>query len=254
MSELSKHFNYSGNDITFQLSDGDIMVNATEMAKPFGKRPAKWLELPSTINFLTELSNVRKSDNWIITERGQHTGGTWMHEDVALEFSRWLSPAFAIWCNDRIKELLKNGSTSLPMSEDEMILKSMKTLLGRVDQLTEQNRLLTCTIKEQAPKVDYYEEVLQSESDITTTIIAKEMGMSAITLNKVLRNKGVQFRQGGAWVLYAKHQNKGFTKTKTHPYVDSHGKLQTSILTVWTEKGRQFIHSLLTSKISTQPL
>lgn len=40
--------------------------------------------------------------------------GTWMHEDVALEFARWLSPAFAIWCNDRIKELLKNGSTELP--------------------------------------------------------------------------------------------------------------------------------------------
>lgn len=29
-----------------------------------------------------------------------------MHEDVALEFARWLSPKFAIWCNRRIKELL----------------------------------------------------------------------------------------------------------------------------------------------------
>lgn len=36
-----------------------------------------------------------------------------MHEDVALEFSRWLSPSFAIWCNDRIKELLKFGATAL---------------------------------------------------------------------------------------------------------------------------------------------
>lgn len=58
------------------------------MAKPFGKRPAKWLEIPSTQAFINELSNVRKSDNWILTERGQHTGGTWMHEDVALEFAR----------------------------------------------------------------------------------------------------------------------------------------------------------------------
>ena len=36
-----------------------------------------------------------------------------MHEDVALEFARWLSPAFAIWCNDRIKELLTKGTTSI---------------------------------------------------------------------------------------------------------------------------------------------
>ncbi|OZI09323.1 DNA-binding protein [Siphonobacter sp. BAB-5385] len=74
------------------------MVNATEMAKPFGKRPAKWLELPSTQLFLNELETVRKSDSLILTEEGRN-GGTWMHEDVALEFARWLSPAFAIWCN-----------------------------------------------------------------------------------------------------------------------------------------------------------
>lgn len=32
-----------------------------------------------------------------------------MHEDVALEFARWLSPEFAIWCNDRIKDLFRQG-------------------------------------------------------------------------------------------------------------------------------------------------
>jgi hypothetical protein len=31
------------------------------MAKPFGKRPSKWLELPSTKDFLKALSEVRKS-------------------------------------------------------------------------------------------------------------------------------------------------------------------------------------------------
>lgn len=37
---------------------------------------------------------------------GNGEQGTWMHEDAALEFARWLSPKFAIWCNRRIKELL----------------------------------------------------------------------------------------------------------------------------------------------------
>ena len=39
--------------------------------------------------------------------------GTWLHEDVALEFARWLDPKFATWCNARIKELLKYGATAL---------------------------------------------------------------------------------------------------------------------------------------------
>ena len=41
-----------------------------------------------------------------VIKGGNGEQGTWMHEDVALEFARWLSPKFAIWCNRRIKELL----------------------------------------------------------------------------------------------------------------------------------------------------
>ncbi|MDQ1087190.1 hypothetical protein QE390_001736 [Siphonobacter sp. SORGH_AS 1065] len=43
------------------------------------------------------------SDTLIKTINGGSNPGTWMHEDVALEFARWLSPAFAIWCNDQKK-------------------------------------------------------------------------------------------------------------------------------------------------------
>ncbi len=53
-------------------------------------------------------------------------GGTWMHEDVALEFARWLSPAFAIWCNDHIKQMLTTGHTSMgSLNEDQEILRAM---------------------------------------------------------------------------------------------------------------------------------
>ena len=106
-------FQYNGSPISFQSGDS-VMVNATQMAKPFGKRPAKWLELPSTKEFLKTLSTIRKSDSeFVVTINGGTTEkgkGTWMHEDVALEFARWLSPAFAIWCNDRIKEILVGKS------------------------------------------------------------------------------------------------------------------------------------------------
>ena len=39
-------------------------------------------------------------------------------------------------------------------------------------------------IKEQAPKVEYYEKVLRSDSTFTTTQVAKSFGMSAMGLNK----------------------------------------------------------------------
>lgn len=39
------------------------MVNATQMAKAFGKRPIDWLNLQSTKDFLDELTITRKNGN-----------------------------------------------------------------------------------------------------------------------------------------------------------------------------------------------
>lgn len=105
-------FNYNGGNVTFKTEDGVVYVNATEMSKQFGKRPSKWLELPSAKEFLSTLQTIRKSDSLIKTIEGKN-GGTWMHEDAAIEFARWLSPAFSIWCNDKIKELLTTGKTEI---------------------------------------------------------------------------------------------------------------------------------------------
>lgn len=117
METLSKNFNYNGSSITFSKGY-NVMVNATQMAKPFGKRPVDWLQNQQAKDFIEALAEVRNStsaDLVRVTKGGndKNAQGTWMHEDVALEFARWLSPMFAIWCNDRIKELLTTGTTSI---------------------------------------------------------------------------------------------------------------------------------------------
>lgn len=39
-----------------------------------------------------------------------------MHEDVAVEFARWLTPALSIWINDRIKQVLNKKPEPVEMS------------------------------------------------------------------------------------------------------------------------------------------
>lgn len=252
-------FRYYDNPITFQLADGNVMVSATAMAKSFKKRPAKWLELPSTKEFLTALSTIRKSDSerFVLTINGGTTEsgkGTWFHSDVALEFARWLSPQFAIWCNDRIKELLKTGVATIS-NDDEVIMHAMQVLQNRLKesqqraaQLQEQNHLQSQELKLSAPKAEYYDSVMMSEDAYCTNRIAKELGMSARTLNRVLKERGVQYKQGDQWLLKHKYQNRGYTKTHTHHFTHSSGEPGTTMSTVWTEKGREWIHSLLKSK------
>ena len=92
--------------------------------------------------------------------------------------------------------------------------------------------------------MQYVDTVLQSVNTYSANLIAKEMGMSAETLNRRLKEKGVIYKQGGVWVLTAKYQGKGYTKTRTHAYTRSDGSQGTSMLTVWTETGRAFLHSI----------
>lgn len=112
-------------------------------------------------------------------------------------------------------------------------------------RLIEQNELSKRELQAAAPKVQYYNEVLTSESTYLATQIAKELGMGAPTLNEKLRKLGVQYKQNGQWILTYKYQNKGYTKTQTYKFTHSDGRPGTNMQTEWTEKGRQFIHSLL---------
>ena len=252
-------FQYNGSPISFQKGDS-IMVNATEMAKPFGKLVGDWLRLKSTSEFTKALSTDMQIPISALIQAikgGNGDQGTWMHEDVALEFARWLSPAFAIWCNKRIKELLTTGVTTVS-NDDEAIAYAMSVLQKRLEQAKEEKARLEAEsaakdetielqqeeIKKAAPKVNYYDTTLQSVNTQTTTQVAKSIGMDAQRLNKHLKEAGIIFYQSGQWMLKQPYASWHLHATRTQTYTRSDGSTGTSTYTVWTEKGKRFIHAL----------
>lgn len=85
------------------------------------------------------------------------------------------------------------------LADDEFLEHAIATLRAeRAKRLAAEQALL-----ETAPKVSYYDVVLQSDSLLTTTAIAKDYGLSAKKLNRILRDAHVQFVQSGRWFLYA---------------------------------------------------
>jgi prophage antirepressor-like protein len=112
----------------------------------------------------------------------------------------------------------------------------------RVQILEGENEHLTREVKQLAPKAEYTDKVLQSTSTYTMTQVAKELGMSAVALEKKLHAMGVTFKQSGQWMLYAKYQGSGYTRPRTHYYPQSDGTTGTNTITTWTEKGRAFVH------------
>lgn len=99
-------------------------------------------------------------------------------------------------------------------------------------------------VKRLTPDAEYTRKTLSSTTSWNTNIIAKELGLSAVTLNKRLQGLGIQYKEHGVWVLAHKYQDKGYTKTSTYDFLKQDGSVGTRIQTEWTEKGRRFIHEL----------
>lgn len=102
------------------------------------------------------------------------------------------------------------------------------------------------TITKQAPKVEYHDKVLSSQSTFTVTEIAAFYGHSAKWLNDKLHKLGIQYKLGKMWHLYEKYKDKGLSKPTVYPYTGSDGLVKTNEQMEWTEKGREFIHRMLT--------
>lgn len=89
-------FQYNENPVSFQMGPENRMVNATQMAKPFGKRVQHFLSTEQTKEFMNVLSQSRNLgfDKLVIISKGGRSAGTWLHEDLAIVFAQWLSPDF----------------------------------------------------------------------------------------------------------------------------------------------------------------
>jgi phage antirepressor YoqD-like protein len=86
---------------------------------------------------------------------------------------------------------------------------------------------------------------LQNPGLVNINQIAKDYGMSARSMNKLLEERKIQYKQGKQWLLYKKYQNKGYTSSETIDITRSDGSPDVVMRTKWTQKGRLFIYELL---------
>jgi len=103
-------FHYQGQPVRFNT---DGWINATDVAKRYGKRPVDWLKQDETRQYLSALAEALNCDpeSLLETRRGRHHSGTWLHPKVAVAFARWLDVKFAVWCDLHIDSLLRGELT-----------------------------------------------------------------------------------------------------------------------------------------------
>ncbi|PTF96903.1 phage antirepressor KilAC domain-containing protein [Staphylococcus chromogenes] len=108
-----------------------------------------------------------------------------------------------------------------------------------------ENNMQKQKIAEYEPKASYLDTILNNKSLVTVGQIAKDYGMSAQALNKLLHDLRVQYKQSGQWLLYSNLHDKGYTHSSTTEIEHKDGSTSVRMNTKWTQKGRLFIYDLL---------
>jgi anti-repressor protein len=199
------------------------------------------------VDYSTEVKNVRRQDGTLMPQ-------TTTDHEISLDMAKEIC---------MIQRTEKGKQFRQYFIEVEKAWNSPEMVMGRALQIAQRqledvkarNLQLTTTVAVQSqqiaelkPKASYYDIVLNCKDLVSTSIIAKDFGKSAVWLNQYLHDKGVQYKQGGKngiWLLYQKYAEQGYTGTKTNPYNGSDGYQHTRVHTYWTQKWRLFIYDML---------
>ncbi|MGL4523616.1 MAG: phage antirepressor KilAC domain-containing protein [Bacilli bacterium] len=115
------------------------------------------------------------------------------------------------------------------------------------EQLRVEAEQLAVALVEAKPKVEYHDIILSTTDTMTIGQIAEDYGLSAVKLNKILHEHGIQYRDGKTWYLYSTYKGTGLTESETFPYVRVDGTTGSKVHMRWTQKGRLLIHETLTA-------
>ena len=186
---------------------------------------------------------------WFLTEDGLYEVLMQSRKPIAKEFKKGVKTI--------LKEIRKNGGYIATSEEDdaEMILaKALKvadaTIKRKEQQLLEHKEQIDKqikTINKMKPLAEYCSEVLQSDSTYTLTQVSKDLGFKSVYKFLDWANKNILYKQSNQWMPTAKYSDKGLFRTRTTKYFKSDGTIGTKMSTVVTEKGREFLHNIISN-------
>lgn len=145
---------------------------------------------------------------------------------------------------NRFNEMEKALQNRLPGTYKEALLQLVEQV-EQNEKLQLENTMQKQQIGELKPKANYVDTILKSKSLVTIGQIAKDYGMSAQEMNKLLQRFKIQYKQSGQWLLYSNHHAKGYTHSETTEITHKDGSVSVRMHTKWTQKGRLFLYEFL---------
>jgi anti-repressor protein len=245
---------FNGQNIEVMVNGEQILFNAEDVAKALGfvqhqikngksYESIRW----ETINkHLAKFFPDKLGKGSYIPEQIVYKLAFKAQNETAEEFTDWLAV-------EVLPSIRKTGGFVQDQREEEFISKMFPSFSEDVKKamvldlhkqkkaLEAHNMELSQELAIAKPKASYYDSILASDELVKTTTIATDYGIrSARTLNALLHEWKIIFKQGGEWTLYSKYREHKYMKAKPYPDGRTHN--------MWTQKGRIFLHGILTEK------
>lgn len=242
-SEIKRYFNAV---LELSKSDNEFPINLDEVwMLVYGRKEEAVRALTLNEQFI---ENV---DYQVLRKNAENSNGGRPTNEYKLTLScmeffiaRKVRPVFEVYrqvFHKVAKHELSRKELALMVLQAE---EEKERLLLENNHLSETVNLQTEELQKAAPKVNYYDTHLQSVNTLTSTQVAKQIGMVAEKLHKKLNEAGIIFYQSGQWLLYSPYSAWKLHDTRTNAFTRSDGSTGTNSYTVWTEKGRRFIIAL----------
>lgn len=200
-------------------------------------------------------------DTWFLTEDGLYELLMQSRKPIAKQFKKGVKKI--------LHEIRTKGgyiaSTDADTPEDIMaraVLVAQQTLARREERIKE----LECEnsqskqvievqserIAKDAPKVEYYDQTLNSEDCMTSSQVALDLGITAQELHNKLCQANIIYKQSGQWNLHKPYKGWKLHDTNTYTFPSSNGGTHTKVYTVWTQRGRRFIIALFKNNFNVK--
>ena len=226
---MNEVFNFHGQEVRTVTIDNDPYFSNADVCKILDiNNPSQALKRLKQDGVITNevIDGLgRKQDMKFVSEGNLYKLIFQSNKKEAEAFTDWVTsevlPAIRKHGLYAIDDLLENPDMAIAALQK---LKEERQLrLKAQEEVAQKNQI----IQELQPKATYYDLVLQNKSLVAISVIAKDYGMSAKKLNKILHELKIQFKQGNTWILYQKYAGKGYNQSKTHTIDADYSKMHT---------------------------
>lgn len=222
---------------------------------------AKRLE-QQVISSINVLTNGGSQQMYFVTEPDLYRCIFQSRKPTARKFQNWVF-------NEVLPSLRTTGAYVMAKEEDseeDIIARGLIAAKAALARREERIKELECEnsqskqvievqserIAKDAPKVEYYDQTLNSEDCMTSSQVALDLGITAQELHNKLCQANIIYKQSGQWNLHKPYKGWKLHDTNTYTFPSSNGGTHTKVYTVWTQRGRRFIIALFKNNFNVK--